>query len=125
LATGPGQLVLAVLQGIAAQVAQLGDQLAVDLGRSLTRLRVDGGLTQSQVLMQCVADLMQIEIEVYPFHHATALGAVALGRLAIDPELRPAEAIVGWSPSTVYRPEWSTGRASDFRGRWAVAVEAG
>ncbi|MEV4377778.1 FGGY-family carbohydrate kinase [Streptosporangium sp. NPDC049644] len=48
LSTGSGHLVLAVLQGIAAQVAELGDLVAADLGQPLTRLRVDGGLTRSR-----------------------------------------------------------------------------
>lgn len=123
LSTTVGNLVTAILQGIAAQVAELGSAVARDLGRPLTRLRVDGGLTQCRTLMQSVADLMQIEIEVYPSAHATPLGAAALARLAVDPSLSLADAIVGWRPALAYTPRWPPDRAAEFRARWAAAAE--
>lgn len=125
LSTGRGQLVRAVLEGIAAQVAELCRLVAADLGRPVARLRVDGGLTRSRVLMQAVADLTQLPVEVYPSAHATAFGAVALGRMAIDPDLSLADAVVAWTPGTGYRPAWSADQAAEFSGRWLAAVEAG
>ncbi|MDT7575364.1 MAG: glycerol kinase [Pseudonocardiales bacterium] len=122
LSTTVGHLVVAILQGIAAQVAELGSAVAEDLGRPLTRLRVDGGLTRCTTLMQSVADLMQIEIEVYPSAHATALGAAALARMAYDPTLRLADAVVAWQPGLTYGPRWSAGQAAEFRGRWNTAA---
>jgi glycerol kinase len=124
LSTTVGHLVVAILQGIAAQVAELGSSVAQDLGRPLTRLRVDGGLTQCKTLMQSVADLMQIEIQVYPSAHATPLGAAALARMALDPSLSLADAVVPWEPSLVYSPRWSAQQAADFRGRWNAAADA-
>ena len=124
LSTTVGHLVAAILQGIAAQVAELGSSVAQDLRQPLTRLRVDGGLTQCQTLMQSVADLMQIEIEVYPSAHATPLGAAALARMAHDPSLSLADAVVPWQPSLVYTPRWSAEQAGDFRGRWNAAANA-
>jgi glycerol kinase len=123
LSTTVGHLVVAILQGIAAQVAELGTSVATDLEQPLGRLRVDGGLTQCRTLMQSVADLMQIDIEVYPSAHATPLGAAALARMAHDPSLRLADAIVGWDPTLVYTPRWSADQAADFRSRWNAAAE--
>ncbi|MFF4992552.1 FGGY family carbohydrate kinase [Streptosporangium saharense] len=123
LATGRGHLVLAVLQGIAAQVAELGDLVVTDLGRPLSTLRVDGGLTRSRVLMQAVADLTQVTIEVYPSEHATPLGAAALARAALDPALSLREAVGGWKPATTYEPRWPEERAAEFRARWREAVQ--
>ncbi|MET8387638.1 FGGY family carbohydrate kinase [Streptosporangium canum] len=124
LSTGPSHLVLAVLQGIAAQVAEVGELVAADLGQPLTMLRVDGGLTRSRVLMQAVADLMQIRIDVYPSQHATPLGAVALARASLDPSLSLEDAVDAWEPSTTYEPRWSADQAADFRSRWGEAVAA-
>ena len=104
LSTGRGELVLAVLQGIAAQVAELGALVGADTGAPLARLRVDGGLTRSRVLMQAVADLMQVEVDVYPSPHATPLGAAALARTALDPGLALADAVTPWEPDQVYAP---------------------
>ena len=123
LATTREDLVTAVVQGLAAQVAELADLVARDLGRPLTRLRVDGGPSRSRVFMQAVADLTQLGIDVYPSPHATPLGAVALMRRALDPGLPLADAVVAWEPATSYEPRWSADRAGTFRGDWRRTVE--
>lgn len=122
LSTTPGHLVLAVLQGIAAQVAEIGSLVAHDLGDPLARLRADGGLTQCRTLMQATADLTQLEVEVYPSAHATPLGAAALARMALDPSLALADAVPSWTPTLTYQPQWSPDQTADFRGRWAEAA---
>jgi glycerol kinase len=126
LSSGRGHLVRALLEGIAAQVATLASLVAEDLGRPLTRLRVDGGLTRSRALMQAQADLAQLPVEVYPSAHATPLGAAACARLALDPELSVAAAVGSWEPDEVYEPAWSADRAAEHLARWrAAAVGAG
>lgn len=122
LSTGKEHLVLAVLQGIAAQVAVLGRLIADEGGYPLHRLRVDGGLTRSRVLMQAVADLMQIEIDVYPSQNATPLGAAALARVAMNPTLALRDAVVAWKPVTTFAPRWSGDQAAEFTARWATAA---
>ncbi|WP_109211293.1 MULTISPECIES: FGGY family carbohydrate kinase [Microbacterium] len=124
LSTGPEHLVLAVLQGIAAQVARLGQAVRDDLGSPLRRLRVDGGLTRSAVLMQSVADLMQIPVDVYPSPHATPLGAAALARVAIEPTVALADAVIPWQPSMTYEPLWSSDEAAEFQTRWNRVADA-
>ena len=89
LETTAAHLVRALCEGIAAQVAALAGAMAGDLGRPLTALRVDGGLTRSAVLMQMQADLLQLPVEVYASPHATALGAAAVARLGLDLEDAP------------------------------------
>ena len=122
LSTGRGQLVRALLEGIAAQVAGLAELIAVDLGQPLTRLRVDGGLTRSRVLMQAQADLAQLPIDTYPSPHATALGAAACARLALDTTIDPAEAVGEWVPQHTYEPRWSADQAAEFIARWKRAA---
>src|SRR5690625_7320220 len=56
LATGRGEIVRAVLDGIACQVAALADLTLPALGEPIERLRADGGLTQSTTLSQSPAD---------------------------------------------------------------------
>ncbi|MFB9447086.1 carbohydrate kinase [Dactylosporangium vinaceum] len=122
LDTGRGHIVRAVLEGIAAQVATLVGVTGSDLGTPLTRLRVDGGLTRSRVLMQAQADLAQIPVDVYPSAHATALGAAACARLALHPGLSIADAAGAWSPAATFEPEWSPDRAAEHLGRWRAQV---
>ena len=123
LSTGKGELVLALLQGLAAQVAELADLTAKESGSPIDVLRVDGGLTKSRVLMQAVADLTQARIDVFPSAHATPLGAVAMARMALDPSLSLDQAIVAWKPAMTFEPQWSLDRAGEFRARWRRVVE--
>ncbi|MEV4138903.1 FGGY family carbohydrate kinase [Dactylosporangium sp. NPDC049742] len=122
LSTGRGHLVRAVLEGVAAQVAAVARLAGDDLGTPLTRLRVDGGLTRSRVLMQAQADLAQLPVEVYPSPHATPLGAAACAALALDPALTTADVTGGWRPSAVYEPRWSPDRAAEHMARFHAAV---
>ena len=122
LAAGRGHMVRAVLEGIAAQVADLVSVMAADMGSPISALRVDGGLTNSRVLMQAQADLLQVPIEVYPSAHATPLGAATLARHALDPGSSLHDALCSWTPEHVYEPQWSADRATDFLGRWRQAT---
>jgi glycerol kinase len=124
LSSGRGHLVRALLEGIAAQVAALTDLVADDLGQPLTRLRVDGGLTRSAVLMQAQADLARIPVEIYPSAHATPLGAAACARLALDPAASIAQVVGTWVPQHTYEPRWSADRAADYMSRWKHAASA-
>lgn len=124
LSTGTGQVILAVLQGIAAQVAELGSLVTGDLGSPLSRLRVDGGLTRCRTLMQSTADLIQTPVDIYPSDHATALGAATFGRLSATPTMSVPDAIPDWSPSHTFEPTWTADEAEDFMARWRRAVAA-
>jgi glycerol kinase len=119
-----GHLVRALLEGIAAQVAALGELVAKDSGQPLTHLRVDGGLTRSAVLMQAQADLAQIPIEVYPSAHATPLGAAACARLALEPGADPVSVVGDWVPERIYEPRWSPERAASYLDAWRHAAQA-
>jgi len=122
LATGRGEFVRAVIEGIACQVAELAVCTSDDLGRPLARLRVDGGLTRSRVLMQAVADLTQLPVDVYPSQHATPLGGAAFARLALDDSLSLEDAVVAWRPAAAFEPVWTAERASEFSERWRAAA---
>ncbi|OAN36168.1 FGGY family carbohydrate kinase [Mycolicibacterium iranicum] len=123
LSSGRGNLVRALIEGIAAQVTALTDLVAADLGSPLTRLRVDGGLTRSASLMQAQADLAQLPVDVYPSMHATALGAAVCARLAIEPGTAPRDAVGTWIPKYTYEPRWSPDRAAEFLDRWQRAAD--
>ncbi|MGX1134771.1 glycerol kinase [Streptomyces glaucescens] len=124
LDTGPGHLVRALCEGLAAQVAELADAAADDLGTPLDVLRVDGGLTRSALLMQTQADLLQRPVEVSALPDATALGAGALARLGATPGLALADALPDWRPSAVYEPRIDADQAAERRARFRSAVTA-
>lgn len=124
LSTGKAEITRAVLEGISAQVAELAGLITKEGNAPLARLKVDGGLTNSKVLMQIQSDLLQVPIDTYPSAHATALGAAAALRLALNPDMAVEDAPYPWEPEATYEPSISEAEALDFRRRWAAAVEA-
>ncbi|MFD3836947.1 FGGY family carbohydrate kinase [Streptomyces sp. NPDC058642] len=124
LDTGPGHVVRALCEGIAAQVAELADAAGTDLGAPFTTLRVDGGLTRSALLMQTQADLLQRPVEVSDLPDATALGVGALARLGAQPGLTVAEALPDWKPAAVYEPRITPDEAAERRAGFRTEVAA-
>lgn len=124
LAAERSHLIRALIDGIAAQVTWLARAVGADLGRPLTLLRADGGLTRSRVLMQAQADLLQRPVEIYPSPHATALGVAALARLGIGAAQQPADAVGPWAPVATYEPQVSADEAETRLSHWRRAAEA-
>jgi glycerol kinase len=126
LSHGKGEIARAMVDGIAAQVADLLGAIAAD-GVNVTHLRVDGGLTQSHSLMQMQADLAQVEIEVYPHPDATAIGVANLAAMATQSALHLGDFASSWKPAHTYSPTWSTDRAQSYLAKWrtlpATALE--
>jgi glycerol kinase len=113
LATTRVHLVRAAFEGIAARVAEVVRAMEADSGLDVTRLRVDGGLTESGVLMQMQADLLGVPIEVSVEPEATVMGVcylalTALGCWRDDGEIRERVAARN-TAARVYEP--SIGRA--------------
>lgn len=120
LGTSRAHVVRAVVEGVAAQVAWLARAAGADLGAPLTRLRVDGGLTRSRLLLQIQADLLQVPIEVYPSPDATALGVAALARIGAGDR----GATPSWEPSLVLEPAIGPDEAADRLDRWRAVADA-
>lgn len=127
LDTTAGHLVRALCEGITAQVAELADAAAADLGEPLRSLRVDGGLTRSALLMQTQADLLQLPVEVSALPDVTALGVGAVARLGLDPALNLRDVVPDWRPAAVYEPrigaDEAAARREAFRAQVAVLTE--
>ena len=117
LSHGKGEIARAMVDGIAAQVADLLGAIAAD-GVAVKELRVDGGLTQSHILMQMQADLAQVNIEVYPHPDATAMGVANLAAMSTNSGLNLGDFASAWKPSERYSPKWSADRAENYLTKW-------
>lgn len=71
----------ATLEGIGFQVADLVGAMEKDSGRKISILRVDGGASASDLLMQTQADLLGLAVERPKNIETTALGAAMLAGL--------------------------------------------
>jgi glycerol kinase len=112
------QVTVAAVYGIAAAVAELCEQ--ADLGEDV--LRVDGGLTNLKTLLQAQANLLQVAVIPYRGAHATAQGAAALARLALDPGAGLEAEIPADTSARPITPRWSADQAAEYRARWRTAV---
>jgi glycerol kinase len=124
LGTERGHLVRAAIEGIAAQVALLAQAAGRDLGSPLTRLRVDGGLTRSRVLLQTQADLLQAPVEVYPSPHATALGVAAFADLGANLGSQGQLSAAAWRPDAVVEPQIGADEAAERLAAWQKVAAA-
>jgi glycerol kinase len=120
--TEPAHVVRATIEGLAAQVTLLARAAAADLGRPLAVLRVDGGLTRSQVLMQTQADLLQIPVEVASSPHATAAGVATLARLGAGEGRALGDVVPPALSDTRYEPAVAASEAAERLGRFERAV---
>ena len=120
--TQVGHLARATLEGIAFQVADLARAMAADMGRPIERLRVDGGASKNQLLMEFQGNLLGTVVERPSCIETTALGAAYLAGLGVGvfadrQEIARAHHI-DWS----YKPTMSLDERRAHEERWARAV---
>jgi glycerol kinase len=88
----------AALEGIAHRVADIVEAMLPGLASPPARLRVDGGLTASDHLLQRQADLLGLVVERVAVDETTGLGTAALAGIGAG-HIRP-EAVEGVNPAT-------------------------
>ncbi len=81
--TSAAHIARAALESIAYQSMDLLDCMTADAGFKIGELRVDGGATVNDTLMQFQADILGVPVARPPFHETTALGAACLAGLAV------------------------------------------
>ena len=81
--TSAAHIARATLEGIAFQIADLAMAMAKDAGAPLRRLRVDGGASRNELMMQFQSDLLDVSIDRPDCVETTALGAAYLAGLAL------------------------------------------
>jgi len=123
LGSSRGHIARAVAEGIAASVALLVSAAVADLGRPLTALRADGGLTRSRLLMQAQADLLQMPVLVCRSADATALGVAALARLGTGDAASAAEAVGTAEAETVVEPSVTADQAAERLAVFRAALD--
>jgi glycerol kinase len=86
-------------------------------------LRVDGGATQSEPLMQIQADLLQTTVVRPQETETTALGAAYLAGLGMGFWGSRSEISGNWKVDTIYQPQRSADALAPLKRNWARAVE--
>ncbi len=121
--TTAGHLARAALESIAYQVSDLIAAMEADAGLRLNELRVDGGATANNALMQFQADLLGVPVLRPTVTETTALGAAYLAGLAVGYWSDLDEIAAQWQVERVFEPAMARERVAELRAGWARAVE--
>ena len=113
----------ATLEGIAFSVAELVDAMAKDSGRSVSRLRVDGGASENKLLMQFQSDILGVSVDRPASIETTALGAAYLAGLAVGVFGGLDDVVRAHQIETTFEPKMSDEDRSAHRARWKRAVD--
>lgn len=121
--TGRAEIARACLEGIALQTVDLVRAMEADTGIRLPELRVDGGATVNNLLMQIQADLLGIPVVRARTSETTALGAAFLAGLAVgywdsSDELEQTRRI-----DRIFEPHISRDKAETVYQGWQKAVQ--
>jgi glycerol kinase len=79
-----GHLARAVLEATAWQTREVVDAMNADYGQRLAALRVDGGMTPNNLLMQFLADVLDVPVMRPIVAETVSLGAAYAAGLAVD-----------------------------------------
>ncbi|RIK76775.1 MAG: glycerol kinase [Planctomycetota bacterium] len=113
----------AALDGVALQVADLLEGMHRDLGAELSELRVDGGASVNDTLLQIQADVLQIPVVRPRVTETTALGAAYLAGLAVGVWPDRDAIRSKWQVDRRFEPRISADEAAARRATWRRAVD--
>ena len=121
--TTKAHIARAALEGIAFQVADLLTAMRADAGIPLTELRVDGGASRNDLLMQIQADLLGAPVVRPKVSETTALGAAYLAGLAVGFWRDEAEIGQIWRSGGTFEPRTPAFERDALVAGWRRAVE--
>jgi glycerol kinase len=121
--TGRSHIARAALEAIALQSADVFGAMSRDAGMPLTELRVDGGASRNNLLMQMQADFLGVPVVRPQVTETTALGAAYLAGLAIGFWRDASEIAAQWQADRRFEPRLSQTQRVAKLARWREAVE--
>jgi len=121
--TNQGHFARAALESTAYQVRDVVEAMKSDAGLDIALLRVDGGGTANDLMMQFQADILEMPLERSQVMETTALGAAFLAGLAVGFWHSQKEIESLWSAGMRYEPEMTDEIRDGLCRRWSRAVD--
>ncbi len=112
----------AALEGIALQVMDVLKAMEADAGIKLKELRVDGGASANDLLMQLQADLLNVPVVRPKVAETTALGAAYLAGLAVGFWKSEAEIARQWQADKRFKPAMKPAARAALTAGWTKAL---
>ena len=120
--TTAAHIARAALESIAFQSADVLDAMQKDAGITLSELRVDGGATANDLLMQFQSDVLGVPVVRPKVLETTALGAAYLAGLAVGYWTSADDIEANRQVDRRFEPKASRERIAEMRGGWEKAV---
>jgi glycerol kinase len=114
----------AALESIAYQTMDVLNAMQADAGIAIKELRVDGGATANNLLMQCQSDLLQTNVIRPITIETTALGAAYLAGLATGYWSSTDEIQALWQKDKIFTPQMSVQTKEQLANGWSKAIQA-
>ncbi|MBP5594436.1 glycerol kinase GlpK [Pseudobutyrivibrio sp.] len=117
-------LIRATLESLAYQTYDVLHAMELDSGKHLTALKVDGGASNNNFLMQFQSDIINTDVLRPSCVETTAMGAAYLAGLAVGYWKSKEDVIKNWSVDREFKPEMTDAdRTAAIKG-WSKAVAA-
>lgn len=118
-----GHLARATLESICYQTRDVLDAMFQDSGVRLEMLKVDGGATVNDTLMQLQADILGVPVVRPVVAETTALGAAYAAGLAVGFWTNARELRRNWQADRHWEPVWSADQREAGHSGWKKAIE--
>jgi len=112
-----------VLEAVAFQTRDVFEAMQKDSGLKIKRLKVDGGMTASKLLMQFQADILDISVIVPEMAETTALGAAYAAGLAVGFWKNTDELKQNWKMKKTWKSNMKEKRRNELYKNWQKAVK--
>jgi glycerol kinase len=118
-----GHLARAVLEATGWQTREVVDAMDADSGLPVTRLKVDGGMTANHLLMQFVADVLDVPVERPLGSEAVSLGAAYAAGLAVGYWSDVGVLHANWHRAAAWEPAMDPQIRRREHANWGRAVQ--
>ena len=118
-----GHIARAVLEATAWQTREIVDAMAKDSGVEMTTLKVDGGMTANNLLMQTLADVLDTPVVRPMVAETTCLGAAYAAGLAVGFWGGTEELRSNWKRDAQWKPTMDDAEREREYQQWLKAVE--
>jgi glycerol kinase len=115
-------IAMATLQAIAFQVKDVLDAMEQTTSYKLKILRVDGGASVSDILLQFQSDILRVDVSRPKITETTALGCAMLAGLKIGLWQDKEEIVKSWSADKLFSPEKDRSLTEKLYEKWKDAV---
>jgi glycerol kinase len=120
--TSAAHIARAALEGIALQNADVMQAMQADAGMPIRELRVDGGASRNDLLMQFQSDILGVSVLRPRITETTALGAASLAGLAIGLWENESSLAQHWQCEKQFDPRMSDDERQTRLTRWQEAL---